>query len=143
MKLLGDTNCFEHISIASDKATATDNDYEYNLDHTSQPKIEIHRNRFCRDHIMQRTNQLVYCKKAHIQGSVSMIVEINESRIPVAKGKGIPEDEKREREKTKFKTEANSASPNANSHENSPSSSWEIEKETMLQKGDSAGYNAE
>jgi len=46
-------------------------------------------------------------------------VEINESRIPIAKGKGILGDEKQEREKTRFKTEANSASPNANSREKS------------------------
>jgi len=70
-------------------------------------------------------------------------VEINESRIPVVKGKGIPGDEKREREKTRFKTEANSALTNENSREKSSTSSWEIEKETMLQKRDSAGYNAE
>ena len=62
-------------------------------------------------------------------------MEINESRIPVAKGKGIPGDEKREREKTRFKTEANSASPNSNSRKKSSTSSWEIEKETMLHKG--------
>jgi len=70
-------------------------------------------------------------------------VEINEHGITVAKDKGIPGDENREQNSARFKTGANSASPNANSYEKAND---KIKKETMLQKlqkGDSAGHNAE
>jgi len=71
------------------------------------------------------------------------IVEINEHGITVAKDKGIPGDENHEQNSARFKTGANSASPNANSYEKAND---KIKKETMLQKlqkGDSAGHNAE
>jgi len=82
-------------------------------------------------------------EKGYVCSNLKGSVEINESRIPVAKDKGIPGDEKQEQEKARFKTGANSASPNANSREKGSTPSGEIKKETMLQKGDSEGHNAE
>ena len=58
-------------------------------------------------------------EQGYVCSNLKGSVEIKDSRIPAAKGKGVPGDEKREREKTRFKTEANSASPNANSREKS------------------------
>ena len=71
------------------------------------------------------------------------IVEINEHGITIAKDKGIPGDENREQDRARFKTGANSASPNVNSYEKGSKANDKITKETMLQKGDSAGHNAE
>jgi len=62
-------------------------------------------------------------------------VEINESRIPVAKDKGIPGDEKREQEKARFKTGANSASPNANSREKGSTPSEKSKRRQCCRKG--------
>ena len=82
-------------------------------------------------------------ERGHICSSSKGSVEINEHGITVAKDKGIPGDENREQNSARFKTGANSASPNANSYEKAND---KIKKETMLQKlqkGDSAGHNAE
>jgi hypothetical protein len=82
-------------------------------------------------------------EQGHICSSLKGSVEINEHGITVAKDKGIPGDENREQDRARFKTGANSASPNANSYEKGSKANVKIIKETMLQKGDSAGHNAE